>query len=311
MKRTLIVNSIAVFFIMLFLYTGSIKLMDMNQFREELTSSPLVGSLAGFIAWALPITEIIIAIVLFIPKWQLKGLYASLILMSLFTGYVITILLIDSHLSCSCGGIIEELSPRQHIFFNSACVVLAAVAIAIARRQNQTPQFRWFTASSALAIFLFLGWTLFTAFTAPAIIKTGMEGRLLPSFNMLLVDSTTILNSDKIPTGKPLIVFGFDPKCKHCQAETADIVAKMDSLKDTRILYISPFPIDKMRVFYRHFKLQNYPNIIMGQDTTNTYLIEFKATAFPFTTVFDPKKRLKTVFAGQASASDLIKATTE
>src|SRR5579859_1522679 len=182
MKRTLLVNIIAYFFILLFLYTGGSKLLDIHLFKEQLISSPLLGSLAGIIAWGLPIGEILLAIVLFIPAWQLNGLYATLVLMGLFSLYVTVILFMDNHLSCSCGGIIEELSPRQHVLFNTACVILSGVGIAIARQEAPTGRFRWLTSTSTIGLFVIVGWTLFTAFSAPAIIKTGMEGRLLPSF---------------------------------------------------------------------------------------------------------------------------------
>jgi len=310
MKRTLLVNIIAYFFIFLFLYTGASKLMDVHVFKEQLTSSPLLGPLAGIITWALPIGEILLAIALFIPSLQLKGLYATLILMGFFTVYVTVILFMDSHLSCSCGGIIEELSPKEHVLFNSACVVLSCIGIAVARRKEPTIGFKRFAGSSAIGLFLLIGWTLFTAFSTPSMIKTGMEGRLLPSFDLLLADSTT-LNTDKIPTGKPMIVIGFSPTCTHCQAETQNLLQRMDSLKNTRILFITPFPFDQMKVFYRYFKLARYPNITMGRDSQDYFLKYFKAQGVPYTTIFDSKKRLKQVIVKEARISDIVQAAVE
>src|SRR5579871_3722702 len=134
MKRSLISDTVAYFFILLFLYTGIEKLKDVKSFREQLISSPILSSIAGFVAWALPITEILLAIVIFIPAWRKKGLWGSLILMSLFTVYLCTILIIDNHLSCSCGGIIENLSPRQHVLFNLAAILLAIMALFILKK---------------------------------------------------------------------------------------------------------------------------------------------------------------------------------
>ncbi len=109
------VDGICYFFILLFLYTGAIKLTEIHLFRKQLISSPLLGTLSGVIAWALPIGELLIAITLFIPALRLKALYATLGLMTVFTIYVVFIFSIDNQLSCSCGGIVEELSPKQHI----------------------------------------------------------------------------------------------------------------------------------------------------------------------------------------------------
>ena len=311
MKKPFVVGSISFFFIILFLYTGVSKLMDLHLFREQLLSSPLIGPMAGIVVWALPIGELLLAIALFIPGWQLKALYASLALMTLFTSYVVAILFMDNHLSCSCGGIIEELSPRQHVLFNSACVVLSVVAIVVERKRQPSIRFNWLTGSSAIGLFLLVGWTLFTAFSVPAAVKTGMEGRLLPSFDLLLADSATHLNTADIPTGQPFIVIGFSPWCIHCQAETRNIVSHIRQFGNTRIYYVTPAPFSDMKTFYLHFRLAQYPNIIMGRDGKDSFLRYFKAPGVPYTIVLDAKKRIKLVMFGEADALTLIKALAE
>jgi hypothetical protein len=307
MKKTILVDIIAYFFIILFLYTGVAKLMEVNVFKEQLVSSPFLGSIAGIVTWALPIGEILLAIALFIPRFRLKALYATLALMSFFTIYVVVILFVDNQLSCSCGGIIEELSPKEHVLFNGACVVLSAVAIAAERRREVSTRFKWMASTSALCLFLLVGWTLFTAFSAPATEKTGMEGRLLPSFDLLLADSVTHLNTADIPTGQPFVVIGFSPWCTHCQAETRDIIKNMEQFKNTRIYYVTNFPFGDMKAFYTHFKLAQYPNISMGREGTGIFFREFKATAVPYTAIFDSRKRLKQVILGQAESEKLAK----
>jgi hypothetical protein len=133
-KKSTLVEIIAHLFIILFLYTGVAKLMEFDVFQEQLAESPVLAFAAPIIAWGLPITEFIISLLLFFPRFRLKGLYASLIIMILFTAYVITILSIDKELPCSCGGIIEALSWTGHLIFNSSFVLLALLAIRIQRR---------------------------------------------------------------------------------------------------------------------------------------------------------------------------------
>ncbi|HLZ88874.1 MAG TPA: MauE/DoxX family redox-associated membrane protein, partial [Puia sp.] len=77
MKRSFLADSISFFFIFLFLYTGVLKLTEIQTFRQQLSSSPIMASLAGVITWALPIGEILLAIALFIPRWRLKALYVT------------------------------------------------------------------------------------------------------------------------------------------------------------------------------------------------------------------------------------------
>lgn len=313
MKKNILPDIIGYFFIVLFIYTGIAKFTEIHLVREQLLSAPLLESplLANIITWALPIGEILLAVVLFIPQLQLTGLYITLALMAIFTIYVIAILFMDSHLSCSCGGIIEELSPKQHVLFNSACVILSAVAILIRRRGQLTWKFRWVTGTSTILLFAIVGWTLFTAFSAPATIKTGLEGRLLPSFDLLLTDSATHLNTADIPTGEPVIVIGFSPWCRHCQAETRDIVKNIRKLKNTRIYYVTAYPFGQMKLFYKAFKLDQYPNIVMGRDAKDYFLPYFKANGVPYTAVFDSRKRLKQVFGGETKADTLAKVAVE
>jgi Methylamine utilisation protein MauE len=305
MKRTFLVDIIAYFFILLFLYTGVEKLADIHSFKDQLTGSPLLGSMAGIIAWGLPITEILLAIVLFLPGWQLRGLYAGLALMVIFTIYLGVILAIDNHISCSCGGIIENLSPRQHLWFNGAAIVLTALAIISARRQQISLRFRWFATTSSLILFISIGWIILTAFRAPVKTRSGLEGRLLPEFSMLLPDSLTRLNTADIPTGKPFIMVGFSPYCIHCQAEILDIVKHIRRFGDTTIYLVTSFPYSDMKKLYNAYHLAKYPNIVTAVDNKDIFLRYFKATAIPYAAIYDAKKRLKGVIVGQTNA-DLL-----
>jgi hypothetical protein len=133
-RKSVLVEIIAHVFIILFLYTGVAKFLDFDLFQEQLAESPVLESVAPIVAWGLPITEFIISLMLFFPRFRLKGLYASFIIMVLFTAYVITILSIDQELPCSCGGIVEALSWKGHLIFNSTLVLLSFIAIRTQRK---------------------------------------------------------------------------------------------------------------------------------------------------------------------------------
>ena len=137
MKRTTIIEAIIFLYIVLFLYTGISKLTEYSVFREGIADSPFLKPIAPIIAWGLPWIEFIVSLLLIIPRWRLKGMYASLILMLAFTAYISGILLFDKELPCSCGGIIQQLSWPQHLVFNSAFIVLAIWGIALQRREKK------------------------------------------------------------------------------------------------------------------------------------------------------------------------------
>ena len=231
--------------------------------------------------------------------------------MTLFTIYVVVILLIDSQISCSCGGIIEELTPQQHIIFNSACVFLSILGILTVRRQQSPPQFPLLIGGLTICLFLLVGWTLYKAFSTPVMVKTGMEGRVLPAFNILLPDSVSRFNTADIPTGKPFIILAFSPFCKHCQAETINIIKHMDQLTNIKIYYVTTDPFSAMKSFYQHYKLAKYSNITMGRDEKYSFFKYFKVWQSPYTAIFDSHKRLKQVFPNQTTAMQLAQSIAE
>ena len=141
MKRSTIIEIIAIWFVILFLYTGISKLMEFSVFREQIGQSPVLKPFAAWIAWILPLSEFVVALLLFIPRTRSKGLNGSLALMILFTGYIVAILLLDDHVPCSCGGIIELLSWKGHLVFNGICIGLAGTAIYLQRsdRSSHSP----------------------------------------------------------------------------------------------------------------------------------------------------------------------------
>ena len=137
MKRN-IVEIIATLLMILFLYTGLSKLMDHRVFKAQLEQSPVMAPFSAVIAWGVPFIEILLAIILLLPAFRLKGLYASLFLMIAFTIYVIILVSFSDQLPCSCGGVIEQLSWQQHIIFNSVFTGLAAWAIWLHRQSGKT-----------------------------------------------------------------------------------------------------------------------------------------------------------------------------
>jgi uncharacterized membrane protein YphA (DoxX/SURF4 family) len=137
-RKSTLVEIIALFFVILFLYTGIAKLMDFDVFKEQLAESPVLEPVAPVVASGLPITEFIVSILLFFPRYRLKGLYASFVLMVVFTGYVIAVLTTSTELPCSCGGIIEQLSWQAHLIFNSALIILSLIGIRMKRRLERS-----------------------------------------------------------------------------------------------------------------------------------------------------------------------------
>lgn len=126
---------ISLFFIVLFIYAAFSKLLNHEVFKTQLSQSPFIDQIAPLVAWGIPVLLLCIAGLLFFPGLKLAGLYAALVLMLLFTIYIIAVLHVATSIPCSCNGIIASFSWNEHLIFNVACIILAALGIVL-RRNN-------------------------------------------------------------------------------------------------------------------------------------------------------------------------------
>ncbi|SDF60708.1 MauE/DoxX family redox-associated membrane protein [Chitinophaga filiformis] len=119
----------ALFF--LFVYAALNKLISFNYYLYDLKRSPLLQAVALPLAIAVPATELLVAALLISNKTQRYGLAGSVLLMAMFTLYVIYVLGFTKERPCTCGGIIRALTWPQHLAFNVTFLVLALLALKI------------------------------------------------------------------------------------------------------------------------------------------------------------------------------------
>ncbi|MDR3714163.1 MAG: thioredoxin fold domain-containing protein [Puia sp.] len=142
-------------------------------------------------------------------------------------------------------------------------------------------------------------------------IKTGFEGKPLPSFNVLLMDSTTKLNTENIPSGEPVVVFYFNPYCPFCRAQTEEMLGNIKSLKNIRFYLVSNFPFEMIKKYYSDFQLNKYSNITVVQDYDAYFGNYYKAPGVPYIAIYNKEKILKKAFIGQLGSSDIKSLSVE
>lgn len=114
--------------ILLYSYTAISKLVDYEIFKATLGRSPLIDQEADTIAWLLPAAELIVVLLLFFEHTSKAGLLASLVLLIIFTLYLLYMVLFVADLPCSCGGVLSKMSWEQHVFFNLFFIVINLIA---------------------------------------------------------------------------------------------------------------------------------------------------------------------------------------
>lgn len=138
MKRSVVVETIVFLFMVLFVYAATSKLLEYDLFRAQIGKSPLITRYAHVLSWLVPATEYLIALMLFIPRFRLVGLYGSFSLMILFTGYIAFILTFSPYVPCSCGGILSSMGWTEHLIFNICFSLLAGWGVILQYKDLKT-----------------------------------------------------------------------------------------------------------------------------------------------------------------------------
>ena len=142
--KNALLEFICFLFILLFVYAAMSKLLVFDEFKIQIGQSAMLTPFTSIVAWLVPYLEILIALLILIPRFRLLGMYAAFSLMVMFTAYIFVILNFSNDIPCSCGGVLEKLGWTEHLIFNIAFVILAFIGILIINGQKNnyiTPKY--------------------------------------------------------------------------------------------------------------------------------------------------------------------------
>jgi putative oxidoreductase len=138
-RRQLFIELIASLLILLFLYASVSKFLAFDRHIHDMYNQPLPRFMRPFLVWGVPFLEVAISIALIFETSRTIGLYASLILMVLFTVYTGFVLFhFFRYVPCSCGGVIRKLTWGQHMMLNLFFVGLALTGIILQRKRSKS-----------------------------------------------------------------------------------------------------------------------------------------------------------------------------
>ncbi len=119
-----------------------------------------------------------------------------------------------------------------------------------------------------------------------------------PPVKLLLPDSASYYTKDDLPKKTAIMLMLFNPECEHCQHETQEIIKNIDQFKEIQIVMATSQPFDSMMAFRERYKLADYKNIVVAQDTHFFLISYFMIHSLPFLAFFNKKKELISVFEG-------------
>ncbi|TXJ29054.1 MAG: redoxin domain-containing protein [Chitinophagaceae bacterium] len=138
-------------------------------------------------------------------------------------------------------------------------------------------------------------------------LKTGLEGKPMPVFSMLLADSITYLNSATFPVNRPSLVYFFSSTCPFCRAQMKDIAENMEAFKDSHLFLVTN-SVEDIKVFEKRYGLSQHENITIGMDSAYVLQDYYKVRAVPYLVVFNKDKKLTRAFTGKTSTHQLTSA---
>jgi hypothetical protein len=140
--KKLVLELIGLLYILLFVYAAISKLLDFENFQVQLGQSPLISSFTGPVSYLVPIIEIGISIFFAIPRFRKIGFYFGFSLMVMFSAYIFIMITYSPFVPCSCGGILEKMGWKTHLYFNLGYVLLGGIGILLFEKRgtnNSTP----------------------------------------------------------------------------------------------------------------------------------------------------------------------------
>jgi len=132
------IQLISILLITLWVYTALNKAMDIGLFRAQLARQPIPQELANILVWLLPAIELLAASLLMFTKTRKAGMFFSFLLMLVFTGYVaLAVIGYWENIPCSCGGVLNQLEWKDHLWFNLFFTALAGTGVYLLRQLHR------------------------------------------------------------------------------------------------------------------------------------------------------------------------------
>lgn len=141
--------------------------------------------------------------------------------------------------------------------------------------------------------------------------ETGLEGKAMPNFSLLLPDSTTWVHTRDIQAGKSVALFYFSPYCPYCRDQTKEITEDIEKLKNIQIYFITSFSIQELKAFSKEYNLEKYPNIVTAVDSARAVSDYFEIAGIPYIAIYNKNKQLNKTYEGKIYSSQIKKAAEE
>ena len=120
----------SILLVLLWAYTGFDKIIRWETSRKAFHNQTFPAELAEILAYAIPITELLIALLLLFSVSRWWGFLLSTLLLTVFTTYVGLIWVgAFPRVPCNCAGVLESLGWGEHFVLNLLMLALGVYGL--------------------------------------------------------------------------------------------------------------------------------------------------------------------------------------
>jgi hypothetical protein len=129
-------------------------------------------------------------------------------------------------------------------------------------------------------------------------------GDPMPTIHMLTADSLPF-NSDQIAVGRYTVIMYFRTDCIHCKHETAAILKADFLMSDLNFIFLTPKNLNELKQYATHYKLANYQNIKVANDSKLEFFKYYGPAKVPFMVIYNRKNLLYRIYEGPVPVDSL------
>ncbi|WP_009033206.1 MauE/DoxX family redox-associated membrane protein [Indibacter alkaliphilus] len=120
-SRTVLIQIAVFVLVIIWTYSGVEKLMDWNRSWNAFHNQTFPSDLADILSYAVPIAELVLALLLVLGFTRWWGLMGSVLLLTVFNTYVGLVWWgAFPRVPCNCAGFLESMGWGAHFWFNAA-----------------------------------------------------------------------------------------------------------------------------------------------------------------------------------------------
>ncbi|MES2479674.1 MAG: hypothetical protein V4561_11345 [Bacteroidota bacterium] len=131
-------------------------------------------------------------------------------------------------------------------------------------------------------------------------------GSQLPSFQILLLDGQTIVETKTINNSRPTVFLLFSPDCSHCAELSQSVIEHISAFDSVNLCMVStPAPLKDIQAFVQANKLLDFEQITVGQDFSFFLGSYFRTDSVPFAVIYNKDKKLSVILSNLKNVEEL------